>query len=94
MGGFPESHEVVIFSALFFSHLKNDGVQALSHPADGPVLLGAIRALVEVVRVGKDLLRLFESDTSFRFVLNRLLLRSSKRNRMSITVILHSNRKS
>jgi hypothetical protein len=85
-GGFPESDEVVIFSFLVLPHLKNDGVQVLSHPTDHPVLLGPIGALVKVVWVRKDFLRLFESDASFR-VLNRPLLRSSKRNRISITVI-------
>ena len=66
LGGFPESDEVVIFSFLVLPHLKNDGVQVLSHPTDCPVLLGPIRALVEIVWVRKDLLPLFEPDASFR----------------------------
>ena len=53
-----------MFSFLVFSHLENDGVQLLPHPADRPVLLGPIGALVEIVWVRKDLLRLFESDAS------------------------------
>ena len=65
-GGFPKRHELVTFSFLVFPHLKNDGVQVLSHPADRPVLLGPTRALVEVVRVRKYFLYLFESDTFFR----------------------------
>jgi hypothetical protein len=48
-GGFPESDEMVIFSFLVLPHLKNDGVQVLSHPTDRSVLFGPIRALVEVV---------------------------------------------
>src|SRR5258706_9231332 len=64
--GFPQSDEAVIFSFLVLPHLKNNGVQLPSHPADRPVLLGTIRALVKVVRVRKNLLHLFESDTSFR----------------------------
>jgi len=50
-GGFPESGEVVIFSILVLPHIKNDGEQVLSHPTDCPILLGTIRALVELVRV-------------------------------------------
>jgi hypothetical protein len=65
-GGFPESHEVVIFSFLVLPHLKNDGVQVLSYPTDRPVLLGPIRALVKAIWVRKDLLRLLEPDASFR----------------------------
>jgi hypothetical protein len=63
---FPEGDEVVIFSFLVLSHFKNEGVQVLSHPTDRPVLLGPIRALIEVVRVRKDFLCLFEPDASFR----------------------------
>src|SRR5208282_6892938 len=66
LGGFPESYEVVIFAFLVLPHLKNDGVQVLSHPTACPTLLGPIRALVEVVGVRKDLLRLFEPDASLR----------------------------
>src|SRR5271157_2184772 len=66
LGGFPESHEVVIVSFLVLPDLKNNGVQLLSHPADRPVLLGPIRALVKVVWVRENLLHLFEPDTSFR----------------------------
>jgi len=43
LGGFAESDEVVIFAFLVLSHLKNDGVQVLSHPTDCPVLLGPER---------------------------------------------------
>src|SRR3981189_3371064 len=31
-GGFPEGHEVVMFSFLVLPHLENDRVQLLSHP--------------------------------------------------------------
>src|SRR5271157_4228249 len=33
LGGFPESHEVAVFSFLVLPDLKNNGVQLLSHPA-------------------------------------------------------------
>src|SRR5271157_5964504 len=32
LGGFPESHEVVILSFLILPHFKNNSVQLLSHP--------------------------------------------------------------
>jgi len=66
LGGLPESHKVVVFSLFVLSHFKNDGIQLLPHPADCPVLLGQIRALVKIVRVRENLLRLFESGASFR----------------------------
>jgi hypothetical protein len=66
LSGFPESHEMVIFPFLVLPHLKNDGVQVLSHPTDCPILLGPIRALVEVVWMRKDFPGFFETDASFR----------------------------
>src|SRR5664279_3484047 len=63
--GFPESHEVVVFSGLVLSHLKNDSVQLLSHPADSPLLLEPIRALVKVVGMRENLLHLFETRHLF-----------------------------
>jgi hypothetical protein len=65
LGGHPQSDEVVIFAFFVLSHFNNDGVQVLSHPTDCPVLLGPIRALVKVVRMRKDFLRLFEADALF-----------------------------
>ena len=65
-GRFPESDKVVTLSFLVLPHLKNDGVQMLSDPTDRPVLLGPIRALVKVVWVRENFLRLFKSDASFR----------------------------
>src|ERR1700737_2806146 len=66
LGCLPESHKVVVLSFFVLPHFENDGVQLLPHPADRPVLFAKIRALIKVVWVRKDLLRLFESDTSFR----------------------------
>jgi hypothetical protein len=66
IGGFPEGSEMVIFSFLVLSYLENDGVLLLANPTDCPALLVPIRALVEVVRVRKDFLRLFEPDASLR----------------------------
>src|ERR1700677_4878062 len=66
LGGLPESHKVVVFSLFVLSHFKNDGIQLFLHPTDCPILLGQMRALVKIVWVRENLLRLFESDTSFR----------------------------
>src|ERR1700730_1878422 len=66
LGGLPGRYEVVVLSFFVLPHFENDGVQLLPHPADRPVLFGQIRALVKVVWVREDLLRLFESDASFR----------------------------
>src|SRR5208282_2266909 len=66
LGGFPESYEVVIFAFLVLPHLKNDGVQVLSHPTDRPVLLRPIGALVKVIWVRKDFLRFLEPDAPLR----------------------------
>jgi len=38
--GFPESHKVVILSLLVVAYLEDDGVQNVSHPAEGAILFG------------------------------------------------------
>src|SRR5271163_2281321 len=55
-GCFPESYEVVVLSRLVLPHLKNDGVEPLSDPADGAVLLRQVRPLIEVIRPEENLL--------------------------------------
>jgi hypothetical protein len=64
--GFPERHKVVILSLLVLTHLEDQRVQTFSNPADGAILFGEVRALVEVVRAVKQSLRLLESDSPFR----------------------------
>lgn len=63
--GLLESDKVVIFALPILAYFKNNGVQVFSHPADRAVLLGPIRALIEVVRMRKDFLPLFEPDPPF-----------------------------
>ena len=48
-----------------FPDLKNHGVEAIAYPTDGTVLMREIRALVQVVRMKENLLRLLETDTAF-----------------------------
>jgi hypothetical protein len=74
-GGFPESHLVVILSLLVLTHLEDERVQGVSNPANGAILFGDVRALVEVVRAVKQSLRLLESDSRFGLAVKRSLLR-------------------
>jgi hypothetical protein len=53
---------VVKLAFLILPHLKDERVQALSHPANRTVLLRQIRALIEVVGPVKYPLRLFKAD--------------------------------
>jgi hypothetical protein len=62
---FPECHEVIVLSVVIFSHLKNEREKVLSCSANGSVLLWHIRALVKVVGMLKDLLRLLKADPAF-----------------------------
>src|SRR5215469_13820738 len=61
---FPQRDEVIVLSVAVFPHFKNERLQPFSHPANSPVLLWHIRALVKVVGMLKYLLRLFKSDPS------------------------------
>ena len=47
-----------------FPDLKNHGIETLTHPADGTVLMREIGALVQVVRVEENLLHLLEADST------------------------------
>jgi len=57
---------MVIPAIAILSHLKNDGVQALAHPADRTVLFGQILALVKVVGLREDFPHFLETDAPFR----------------------------
>ena len=67
-----------------FPDLKNHGVEAIAYPADGTVLMREIRALVQVVRMKENLLRLLETDTTLGFRRRLLLFRASKWNRIVV----------
>jgi hypothetical protein len=62
-GGFPESHQMMELAFGIFPDLKNHGIEAIAYPADGTILMGEIHALVQVVRMKEDLLRLLKTDT-------------------------------
>jgi hypothetical protein len=57
---------MVIFAFPVFPHLEDNAVEAFFHPADGSVLFRNIRALVELIRVRKDFLRLLKADSRIR----------------------------
>ena len=46
---------------LVFPDFKDDGIQSVTHPADGQELLRHVRSLIEPIRPGEYLLRLFEA---------------------------------
>jgi len=81
---FPQRHEVIVLSVTVFPHFKNERVQPFSHPANSPVLLWDIRALVKVVGMLKYLLRSSNPIPRLGFDLNRLLFRPSKAKRMVV----------
>jgi hypothetical protein len=49
-----------------FPNLKNDRVQAATHPTNGAMLDGKVRALVAVVGMIENLLHLLEADSTLR----------------------------
>jgi hypothetical protein len=62
---FPKCHEMIVFAVFVFPYFKNESVQLLSHPANRPILLWHVGALVKVIRLLKDLLRLLKADPAF-----------------------------
>src|ERR1017187_54324 len=63
-GCLPESHEVDVLSLCVFPHLKDDCVEPVSNPPNGTVLFRHVRTLIEVIRMRKDLLHLFQADSA------------------------------
>jgi hypothetical protein len=54
------------FPFRIFANLEDHRIQALTDPADGAELLWNISALVEVIRMRKDLLCFLEADSTLR----------------------------
>ena len=54
------------FALVVFPGFEDDGKQPFAHPANGQILFRDIRALVEPVRAGEQLPRLFKSDAALR----------------------------
>src|SRR6202035_1643465 len=46
---FPKCQEMIVFAVFVFPYFKNESVQLLSHPANRPILLWHVGALVKVV---------------------------------------------
>jgi len=57
---------MVELSFRVFPNLKNDRVQASSHPTDGAMLSGKVRTLVGVIGVIENLLYFLETDSALR----------------------------
>jgi hypothetical protein len=56
---------MIVFAVFVFSYFKNESVQLLYDPANRPILLWHVGALVKVVRLLKYLLRLLKADSAF-----------------------------
>lgn len=54
-----------MLAVFLFPYFKNESVQLLSHPANRPILLWHVGALVKLVGLLKDLLRLLKADPAF-----------------------------
>ena len=65
---------MIVITFIVFSHLKNESVKPASNPSNCTVLLGNFKTMIEIKRVRKYFLRLFEPDATFWFARNRLLL--------------------
>jgi hypothetical protein len=72
------------FAVFVFPYFKNESVQLLSHPANRPILLWHVGALVKVVRLIKDLLRLLKADPRLGFARKRLPFCASKSKRILV----------
>ena len=44
--------------------LKNNGIEAIAHPAVGAMLMREIRTLIKIIRMKENLLRFLETDTT------------------------------
>ena len=66
IGGLPERNQVVVFALGIVPDLENQGVKSAAYPADRAVLLREIGALIEVIGMREDFLRVFESDATLR----------------------------
>lgn len=53
---------MVVFASLVTPNLEDQGIKALSRPANRSILRGNIRTLVEVIRVRENFLRFLKTD--------------------------------
>jgi hypothetical protein len=57
---------VVILALFVLGDLEDHRIQPFAYPPDGPVLLGQVGALVQVIGVREYLLNFLETDASLR----------------------------
>src|SRR5580698_4904425 len=62
----PKGDKVQDFSLFVFPDFENDRIKTVTHPTDGQELFWNIGPLIEPIRPGEQLLRLFEPDASAR----------------------------
>src|SRR5579863_395787 len=62
----PKGDEVQDLALFVFSEFKNDRIKPVTHPTDGQELFWNVGPLIEPIRLGEQLLRLFEPDASAR----------------------------
>src|SRR5690242_6429387 len=60
----PQSNKVVVLTLIVFSNLKNESVEPARNPSNRALLLRSVKTIVEIKRVRKYLLRLFEPNTA------------------------------
>jgi hypothetical protein len=56
---------MMVFAVFVLPYFKDESVQLLSHPANRPILLWHVGALVKVVGMLKELLRLLKANPAF-----------------------------
>jgi hypothetical protein len=65
LGGFPGGDQVVVFAFRVMPDLEDYGTEAPTAPANSTELFRIIVLLVNQVRLVKDLLHFFQTDTMF-----------------------------
>lgn len=54
-----------VFALFVLPNFKDHRVETIRYPADGPILLGNIGALIEVIGMGENLLYFLKIDSAF-----------------------------
>jgi hypothetical protein len=80
----PQGDKVVVLTLIVFSHLKNESVKPARNPSNRPLLLRSFKTMVEVKRVRKYLLSLFEPNPASGVRPQPFALRASKWNRIVV----------
>jgi hypothetical protein len=75
---------MIVFAVFVFPYFKNESVQLLSHPANRPILLWHVGALVKVVGLLKISRASSKPIPRLGFALKRLLFCASKAKRILV----------